>query len=145
MKYCRIIKKLFNMGSKMSPNCETCGIEETNIHMFLYCYKVQDCVSFIYRLLFYFCNINFENNLLKLLFLELPKIDKKIQNTICITISSYISCIWFNRESSDHLLNNFKAKIRIGQKYHKLMLKGKMKDIFTENYCNIDLDIINHL
>ena len=45
-------KKLFNMGSKMSPNCETCGIEETNIHMFLYCYKVQDCVSFIYRLLF---------------------------------------------------------------------------------------------
>ena len=83
--------------------------------------------------------------MLKLLFFDFPKINKKIQNTVCITISSYISCIWYNRESSDYLLNKFKAKIIKEQKYHKLILKEKIQDIFTENYCNIDTDIISHL
>ena len=138
-------KKLYNMGSKMSPKCDTCDIEETNIHMFLYCYKVQECVNFIYKLLFYFCNINFKNNLLKMLFLDFPDIDKKSQNTICIIISSYISCIWYNREDTSPLIYTFKAKIIKEQKYHKLILREKMQNIFTENYCNLDMDILNNL
>ena len=129
----------------MSPNCDTCEIEETNIHMFLYCYKVQECVQLIYKMLFYFCNINFKDNLLKLLFFEIPKIDKKIQNTICIIISAYISCIWYNREDTSSIIYKFKAKIIREQKYHKLLLKENMQNIFTENYYNIDLDIINNL
>ena len=89
--------------------------------------------------------MNIENNMLKLLFVDFPKVNKKIQNTVCITISSYISCIWFNRECSDYLLYKFKSKIIKEQKYHSLILKEKIQDIFTENYCNIDLDIISHL
>ena len=42
-------------------------------------------------------------------------------------------------------MNKFKAKIKREQKYHRLILKEKMEDIFTENYCNIDTDIMNHL
>ena len=138
-------KRLYNMRSRQSPNCENCNIEETNIHMFLYCQKVQGCVNLIYRMLYYFCNINFEKNLLKLLFLVFPKIEKKIQNTICIVISSYISCTWYNREDTRFLTYKFKAKIIEGQKYHKLILKEKMQNIFTENYSNLDLNIMNHL
>ena len=138
-------KKLYNAGTKLSPNCDVCDLEETNIHMFLYCCKVQECAKVIYRLMFYFCNFNFEGTLLKLLFFEFPNIDKKIQNTICIIISSYISCIWFNRENPNYLLYKFKAKIIKEQKLHKVILKEKMQDIFTENYCNLDLSIVNHL
>ena len=138
-------KKLYNMGSRISPNCEICELEETNIHMFLYCYKVQSCVDLVYRILYYFCNMNFKDHLLKLLFFEFPRVDKRIQNTICITMSSYISCIWYNRDNSEHLLNKLKSKIIREQKYHKLVLKEKIQDIFTENYCNIDMDILNNL
>ena len=71
-------------------------------------------------MLFYFCNINFKDNLLKLLFFEIPKIDKKVQNTVCIIISAYISCIWYNREDTNSIIYKFKAKIIKEQKYHKL-------------------------
>ena len=133
------------MGSRISSNCEICDLEEENIHMFLYCCKVQSCVDLVYRILFYFCNMNFKDHLLKLLFLEIPRVEKRIRNTICITMSSYISCIWYNRDNSEHLLNKLKSKIIREQKYHKLVLKGKIQDIFTENYCNIDMDILNNL
>ena len=138
-------KRLYNMQSRQSPNCENCNIEETNIHMFLYCQKVQECVKLIYRMLYYFCNINFENHLLKLLFLVIPKIEQRIQNTICIVISSYISCTWHNKEDTRFLTYKFKAKIIEGHKYHKLILKEKMQNIFTENYSNLDPNIINNL
>ena len=129
----------------MSPNCETCEVEESNIHMFLYCYKIQGCINLLYRVLFYFSNINFKDNLLKLLFLEFPGVDKKIRNTICITISAYIACVWYNREDASYIEYKLKAKIIKGQKYHKLILKEKIYDVFTENYCNIDTDIIKLL
>ena len=129
----------------MSPNCETCEVEESNIHMFLYCYKIQRCIDLLYRVLFYFCNINFKDNLLKLLFLEFPGVDRKIRNTICIIVSSYIACVWYNREDASYIEYKFKAKIIKGQKYHKLILKEKIHDVFTENYCNIDTDIIKIL
>ena len=138
-------KKLYNMRSKASPNCETCEVEESNIHMFMYCYKVQECINLLYRILFYFCNINFKDNLLKLLFFEFPGIDKKIRNTLNIIMSSYISCVWFNREDARYIQYKFKIKIIKGQKYHKLILKNKINDVFTENYCNIDTDIIKIL
>ena len=96
-------KKLYNMGSRLSPNCEICEVEETNIHMFLYCQKVQNCVNLIYKLLFYFSNINFKDHILKLLFLEFPRVEKKIQNAICITMASYISCVWYNRENLEYI------------------------------------------
>ena len=115
------------MGSRLSPNCEICEVEETNIHMFLYCQKVQNCVNLIYKLLFYFSNINFKDHILKLLFLEFPRVEKKIQNAICITMASYISCVWYNRENLEYLMNKFKAKIIREQKYHRLILKEKMK------------------
>ena len=138
-------KRLYNIGSKMSPNCENCGIEETNIHMFLYCSRVQGCIRVMYKILFYFCNLDFKDNLLKLMFLEFPRIDRKIQNTLCIIISSYISCIWYNREDANFLIYKLKAKIIREQKYHKLMLKDRMHNLFTENYININPDILNHL
>ena len=113
--------------------------------MFLYCSRVQGCIRVMYKILFYFCNLDFKDNLLKLMFLEFPRIDRKIQNTLCIIISSYISCIWYNREDANFLIYKLKAKIIREQKYHKLMLKDRMHNLFTENYININPDILNHL
>ena len=138
-------KMLFNIGTKLSPNCDICVAEETNIHMFLYCCKVQECVEVLYRMIFYFCNMNIRDVILKILLFDFPKVDRRIQNTLCIIISSYICCIWSNRENPCYLSNKFKSKVIKEQKYHKLRLKENIKDIFTDSYCDINTCILNHL
>ena len=129
--------RLFTMRRRDSPVCNTCGVSETNVHMFIYCFKVQDCLSFLHKLIFYLCNLNTGGNILRYFFMYFPKINKKIQNTLCIIMSSYISCVWANRECQDNVLYRFRAKVIKEQNNHMLILDNKVNDIFTENYCNI--------
>lgn len=138
-------KRLYDMRLKLSPLCDQCGIEESNINLFFYCQKVQNCINWMKKLIFYLCNIDIGNNLLKCLFLDFPKVNRAIQNTLCIIICSYISCVWYNREEPDFSVFRFKAKIRKVQKSHMLINKDKANFMFTENYCNIRSDILNYL
>ena len=50
-------KRLYNIGTKLSPNCDSYEAEESNIYVFLYCCKLQECVEIIYRLIFYFVTL----------------------------------------------------------------------------------------
>ena len=109
-------KRLFNMRLRISPLCTQCGIEESNIHQFLYCCKVQDCIVWMKKLIFYLCNMDIGNSLMRCLFLDFPKVDKKVQNTLCIIICSYISWVWYNREEPILIVNSFKAKMLKVQK-----------------------------
>ena len=60
-------------------------------------------------------------------------------------MSSYISCVWANRECQDNVLYRFRAKVIKEQKNHMLILNSKANDIFTENYCNINFQILRNL
>ena len=135
-------KRLFEMRLKLSPLCTQCGVEESNIHLSMYCNKVQNCVSWMKKLIFYLCNINVSNNLLQCMFLEFPKVTKDIQNTLCVIICSYISCVWYNREESHLEIYRLKAKIIKVQRDHMVIYKDRAKILFTENYCDMNRDIL---
>ena len=89
--------------------------------------------------------MNLDNGLLKCLSFDFPKVNKKIQNTMCVIISCYITCIWVNRDDPSFLVNKFKAKIIKTQKTHMKILKDKAIRIFSENYCNMQIQILNNL
>ena len=122
-----------------------CKEEENNLHMVLYCCKVQRCKIVLFRIIFYLCSIDIEKDIIKALFFDFPKINKKVTNTLCIIISSYIANIWFNRDNSDDLEYKFKSKIKVNQKLHMEILKDKAMNVFTDNYVNIDGKIIDRL
>ena len=141
-------KRLYNIGHRLSPNCDICEVEETNVHMFLYCFKVQDCLRLLYRVIFYLCNINAQGIMLKCLFFDFPKVDVKIRNTLNIIMSTYISVIWYNRDVAENFYytkQKFKEKLLYQQNLHKLALNDRIFDIFTVNYSELDRDIFNNL
>ena len=138
-------KKKLAQFYNSNPNCVTCNLEESNIHMFLYCANVQVCKNLLIKIIFYFCNMNVENYLLKCLFFDFPKVNKQIKNTLIIIVSSYIANIWFNRNSLENLDYKLKAKIKMCQKLHMDILQDKGENVFTGNYCKMDADIIDRL
>ena len=97
------------------------------------------------KIIFYLCKMNIGNDLLRCLFLDFPKVHKTVQNTLCIIISSYISWVWYNREEPNLTINSFKAKMIRVQKSHMLIYKDKTNVMFTENYCNMNRDILYRL
>ena len=137
--------KLFVIGRRNSPLCELCNVSETNIHMFLYCSRVKDCLSLLYRLIFYMCDLNINDSFLRFIFFNFPKAERKIQNTLYILISSYIFSIWYKREKNDGLTHVLKAKIAKEQKFHMITLENKAKDVFTKNYCELDGNILTNI
>ena len=138
-------RKKLNEWYKSDPNCNECNVEENNIHMMLYCGKVQRCKEVLIKIIYYLCNINIEQCLLRCLFFDFPKISKQTSNTLCIIISSYIANIWYNRESSEHLDYKFKAKIKKSQYLNMKILQEKRGRVFTPNYCELDTSIIDNL
>ena len=135
-------KRLYDMRLRLSPLCNHCNVEESNVHLFLYCYRVQPCIRWMEKLVFYLCNMDIGNNLLRCLFLDIPKVNRKVQNTLCIIICSYISWVWYNREEQSLSVNSFKAKIVRVQKSHMLIYQNKSNVLFTENYCNMKRGIL---
>ena len=91
-------KRLKEMQRRESSLCDVCNVEDSNIHKFYYCSLVQECLVMIRKLIFYICGVNLDS-LIKVLMLDIPKINKRNVNSLCIIISSYLACVWFNRES----------------------------------------------
>lgn len=133
MKHLQRIKDYMKLGWKNSPLCILCNVEDSNMHRFDYCMNVQECFSWIRKYFFYLCGMNIDS-LLKILSLDLPKVNIKVKNTLCIIISSYITRFWFTRDKSEWLIVNLKAKIIRDQKIKLKILKDKAKKVFTENY-----------
>ena len=52
-------KKMYNIGNDLSPNCDTFDVEESNIHMFLYCYNVQGCLDTLCKIM---CKLQFHTS-----------------------------------------------------------------------------------
>ena len=77
--------------------------------------------------------------------LDIPKIDQRNVNTLCILISSYIACVWFNRKNMNNIKYCFKAKIIKDQRLKMKILKDKAYKIFSDNYCKLDPVILNRL
>ena len=136
--------RLAQIRIKDSPLCEYCDMDDTNSHKFYHCCMIQECILWLRKVLFYICGIQ-TNSLLKILYLDLPRIDKRNMNSLCVIISCYISTVWFNKTDLRYIKNIVKASILKMQKFHKVMLNSKMEKIFSEKYCNLDIRIFNNI
>ena len=84
-------------------------------------------------------------NMEKLLYLELPNVQRKAKNAMKLVVCSYVSCIWKNRENLEFIEEKFRAGVYSEKKFIIVMLKGKAKDLLCKKYCEIDLDILSNM
>ena len=106
----------------------------------------KECLCWVRRLIVYLCGINTnQESLSKFMFFDIPKVNVKVKNTLIIVISSYIACIWYNRNNLDQICYILKAKIIKDQKLNMKILGDKVHKIFTENYCKKNIEFINRL
>ena len=85
------------------------------------------------------------DSLLKKISLDLPKVNMKVRKILCIIMSSFISCTWYNRENLESIINILKAKIIRDQKLKLRILGDKVNKVFTENYCKSNIEFIYQL
>ena len=136
--------RLVQIRVRESPQCDYCVMEDSICHKFYYCCKVQDCLSWLRKVIFYLCGVQ-TTSLLKILYLDIPKINKRNVNSLSIIISCYISAVWFHRNDMDYIKNVVKAILIREQRFHMKLLGGKAKKVFSDNYCCLDMDILNRL
>ena len=127
-------KMLYQWRIRNNPQCEFCDVEDSNIHRFYYCCKVQECLNWMRKLISYLCSMNVDS-LMKILSFDLPKVNINIKNTLCIILSNYIGCIWFNRDNLENIIHVFRARIIKDQKLNMKILGEKADKVFSSNYC----------
>ena len=76
---------------------------------------------------------------------DIHKVNRKVKNTLIVIISSYVACIWYNRNRLESICYILKAKIIRDQKLNMKILGGKSYKIFTDNYCKENIEFINRL
>ena len=129
--------RLYQIQREESPLCKFCNVEDSNVHRFYYCGTVKECLSWLRKMIFYVCGIQVVS-LLKILFLDFPKIDKRNMNTLCVIVSGYISSVWYNRKDLRFIKNIVMAKTIRDQCFNLKILGDRANDVFSENYCQLD-------
>ena len=136
--------RLYIIRKIPSPNCETCNIEENNLHMVYFCEDKKVIVKFL-RALLQKC-LNIPNvSLVKLLFLDTTGFDKKDSNTITALVTSFICNIWYNRDNPGDKLEIWKRNIIKKQSFQKIVLRNKMPKIFNNQYCKINMNFLDNI
>ena len=130
-------KKLYQMRIKISPNCDHCDIEDSNIHRFYQCHKVQKAVKWLKRFLEYISSMRFYS-IIKLLSLEFPNLPKKIRSTLCLIICNFIATIWYNRENIDSIEEIIISRTLKEKEFIMSILKEKARDVLCKRYCEIN-------
>ena len=90
-------KRLNQIRIEDSPLCKTCKVEDSNVHRFYFCGTIKECLSWLRKVILYICGIQVES-FLKILSLDLPKIEKRNMNALCVLVAGYISTVWYNRK-----------------------------------------------
>ena len=136
--------RLYNIKKNLSPNCETCNIEENNLHMVYFCEDKKVLVQFL-RVLLQKC-LNITNlSLVKLLFLDTTGLNKKDSNTVTALVTSFICNIWYNRDNNGDKLKIWKRSVIKKQSFQKIVLRNKMPKIFNNQYCKINMKFLDNI
>ena len=123
--------------------CERCVVPETNIHMIYYCQDVLLPKRFLIELLLHCCVG--EINLLKFMFLDISKRNKKCKNTIIILIVIYISSVWYGRKNRRQIEKIYTSGILSHLKTLKKLLGDTITEVFTSELCELSLETMHNL
>ena len=136
-------KRLKQMKLKQDAKCNYCQEEDSHLHKFLYCQKIQSSVHWLIKFIEDICNIRI-NNMLNFIMLDFPYINRRILNTLSVIICNYLSCIWLSRDNLDYIDKKVKAKITRERSFLKCLLKENFRKIFCPRYCDIDISQMNY-
>ena len=103
-------KRLNQIRLEDSSLCTVCKVEDSNMHRFYFCSTVKECLSWLRKVIFYICGTRV-SSLLKILYLDFPKIERKNINSMCVIVAGYISSVWYNRKDLSFIRNLVMAKI----------------------------------
>ena len=92
-------KRLKDIRRIADSTCEYCTQEESNIHFVFQCEHYSAVVIWFINILERFCGIR-NPQLMKLSFLDMPKINRKCKNATIMLMSSYIVTMWKARKSN---------------------------------------------
>ena len=90
--------RLYNIKMILSPNCNTCNIDENNLHMMYYCKNNTVLIQFMKGLIKKCIGRN-DVSMIKLLFLDTSGLYKRDSNTAVVLLTKYICTIWYNRDN----------------------------------------------
>ena len=121
--------------------CESCDVPETNVHMLYHCEDVILPKTFLLNLLIY-CRVG-EVNLLRFLFLDISKRNKKLKNTVILLIVLYISSVWYGWKNKRQIIRIYSSSLLSHINLLKRMLGDSIEDLFTKEFCELCLEIIN--
>ena len=124
-----------------SEMCDVCNVAETNLHMVYQCREINQVKDFFIRLLQYcgFMNVN----MMQIILLDIPKMEKKCKNTVVLLTALYISCIWYGRTNKSSIINVLKLGIVKERNTLELMLKDRISDTFTERFISLNKENID--
>ena len=122
--------------------CESCEIPETNIHMVYQCTSIVRPKRFLCNLLTHCCVG--EINLLKFMFLDISKRDRKLKNTVIILTALYISSIWYGRKNKGQILNIYISVLLNHLKILKKILGDSMENVFASELSELSLETVHN-
>ena len=120
--------------------CESCDVPETNTHMMYFCKDVILPKRFLSKLLLHCCVG--EINLLKFMFLDISKRNKKLKNTVIILIIMYISSIWYCRKNKRQIIKMYISALLSHLKIMSKLLGDSMTEIFTSELAELNLQTL---
>ena len=132
-------KRLRDIRSIVSPLCEYCTEEESNIHFVYQCQRHTEVIQWLKSTLQKYCELS-NPKMIELCFLQVPKLSKKAKNTTLILISTFIVSMWLVRKSnmSPTAYKRFiKGKVLNKQRMYKYILGENMENLLTRNFCNM--------
>ena len=115
--------------------CESCEMPETNIHMMYHCKDIVLPKRFLRNLLTHCCVG--EINLLKFMFLDISKRDKKLKNTVIILIITYISSIWYGRKNKRQIVKIYISALLSHLKILSKLFGDSMTAVFTSELSDL--------
>ena len=113
--------------------CEYCGQEETNTHIVYHYPMVKEVVQWFTNIINNYCNLNIPD-FSSLLYLEIPKLERRVKNTCIFLISTYVVCMWHmkqNQRSAQVTIRYIKGQILQKHKYMKYAMNNKISYMLT--------------
>ena len=132
-------KRLKQMKKIQNSECSYCLQEESSIHLIYLCPMVKGVAAWLRNLLQKICNLN-NINLMKLMFLDIPKVGKKERNVCLLLITTYILSLWNlkdNRANKQLLIKHIKGKILQKILYMKYAMGDKYSELVTREFSNL--------
>ena len=127
------------MNKVQCSACNYCGQEESNIHLEYCCPVIKRVTTWLGNMLKRYCDMN-NVNFMKILFLELPQLEKRKKNICLLIISTYILCLWNlkdNRSNAQSVIQHMKGKVVQKNLYLKSAFCDKYMDMVTDKFYDL--------